>query len=442
MARNAKRALRWHKKHGSGMTRVGLKRANDIADQRDLSLDTVKRMHSFFSRHEQASKNATGFNYGEPGFPSDGRKAWDGWGGDAGQKWSKRITESEKKKASKNSRKKKASLSRRGKFGPLLLKHILFTGSFIDESGNKVDVTPEYVEEAIKGTQQLWQHRFNIRNFTDHDAVNSNEVLGTWQGLYFDGNDLFGVVEAHSEAAAAKMERLDASAVFETDIPMPNGVSIPFAITRIDTVPQGAVTGTMPYVRLSRARRKKSMKFTKALAKACGLSEYEDMREIDEAMSAALMSGDVTAEELGAVITEQLKEMSQSSGDAEEKAPASEMSAEDSEDMTTEEMAAEYRKMSAYVKSQQRKEMQREIESCNTEEKKKLSALYNKHSKAFGHEDAIGVIRTALSMRPKAKPSVTLAKRPQYGAVDEAKLADAKERMKNAMARRFGKKGA
>ena len=64
-----------------------------------MSLSVVKRMYSFFSRHEKASKGATGFRSGEEGYPSNGRIMWDAWGGDAGFSWSRGIAERNKNKA-------------------------------------------------------------------------------------------------------------------------------------------------------------------------------------------------------------------------------------------------------------------------------------------------------------------------------------------------------
>lgn len=88
----AKRALEWIKEGhaGSGFTAVGLARARDLANGRKLSLDTVKRMHSYFSRHAPDQK-AEGFSQGEKGFPSPGRVAWDAWGGDAGKSWASKV---------------------------------------------------------------------------------------------------------------------------------------------------------------------------------------------------------------------------------------------------------------------------------------------------------------------------------------------------------------
>jgi hypothetical protein len=92
----AKRALAWHADGEHGGTIIGLTRANQIVNGTNLSESTVKRMYSFFSRHE-VDKKATGFSAGEEGYPSPGRVAWDLWGGDAGFSWSRGIAEGLKK---------------------------------------------------------------------------------------------------------------------------------------------------------------------------------------------------------------------------------------------------------------------------------------------------------------------------------------------------------
>ena len=92
MAAEAELGLKWREEYGRGGTEVGVARARDISNKRNLSLDTVKRMHSYFSRHE-VDKQASGWNQGEEGFPTAGRVAWQLWGGDAGQGWAARIVE-------------------------------------------------------------------------------------------------------------------------------------------------------------------------------------------------------------------------------------------------------------------------------------------------------------------------------------------------------------
>lgn len=86
MVRNATRALEWREEFGRGGTEVGVARARDIKNRKELSQDTVNRMVSYFARHE-VDKKAEGFSQGEEGFPSAGRIAWDLWGGDAGKSW-------------------------------------------------------------------------------------------------------------------------------------------------------------------------------------------------------------------------------------------------------------------------------------------------------------------------------------------------------------------
>lgn len=92
MATEAQRGLDWRKEGFDGGTPVGLARARQLVNKQELSPSTVRRMHSFFSRHE-VDKQAEGFSPGEPGYPSNGRVAWALWGGDAGQTWARAKSE-------------------------------------------------------------------------------------------------------------------------------------------------------------------------------------------------------------------------------------------------------------------------------------------------------------------------------------------------------------
>jgi len=90
MIAEANRGLEWRREFGRGGTSVGIARARDISNGKSLPLATVKRMKSFFARHE-VDKKAEGFRPGEKGYPSNGRIAWAMWGGDAGKSWSEKI---------------------------------------------------------------------------------------------------------------------------------------------------------------------------------------------------------------------------------------------------------------------------------------------------------------------------------------------------------------
>ena len=90
MAVEAQRSLDWRREGNEGGTRVGVARANQLVRRDRLSPDVVRRMFSFFARHE-VDKEAEGFSRGEEGYPSAGRVAWGLWGGDAGFSWSRKV---------------------------------------------------------------------------------------------------------------------------------------------------------------------------------------------------------------------------------------------------------------------------------------------------------------------------------------------------------------
>jgi hypothetical protein len=88
MARIASRALEWRKKYNRGGTLAGVARANQLKNKENLTATTVKRMHSFFSRHGNYRSTHYEFRDGEP---TTWRIAWDLWGGDPARDWAKRI---------------------------------------------------------------------------------------------------------------------------------------------------------------------------------------------------------------------------------------------------------------------------------------------------------------------------------------------------------------
>ncbi|MET3963445.1 hypothetical protein ABIE44_003379 [Marmoricola sp. OAE513] len=86
------RAVRWISAGHAGrnFTDVGRNRAHQLAEGRGLTDAEVKKMRAYFARHT-VDKQADGFKRGTDGFPSPGRVAWDAWGGDAGERWVRRI---------------------------------------------------------------------------------------------------------------------------------------------------------------------------------------------------------------------------------------------------------------------------------------------------------------------------------------------------------------
>jgi hypothetical protein len=94
----ARRAIKFKedgKAKGAG-TAVGWTRARQLANGETLSLSTVKRMFSYFSRHEVDKK---GKDWGNQANPSNGYIMWLAWGGDAGFSWSRGIVNRMRDKA-------------------------------------------------------------------------------------------------------------------------------------------------------------------------------------------------------------------------------------------------------------------------------------------------------------------------------------------------------
>ena len=91
----AQRALNYAEKNGWGScgTGVGKQRANQLAKGEPISVDTVKRMYSYLSRHKVDLQSSKGYEDG------CGKLMYDAWGGAAGLTWSERkIGQLEKEK--------------------------------------------------------------------------------------------------------------------------------------------------------------------------------------------------------------------------------------------------------------------------------------------------------------------------------------------------------
>jgi hypothetical protein len=64
-----------------GLTPVGLARARDLSNRRNVSIATLRRMLGYLSRHLVDKQGETWSERGK------GWVAWHAWGGDAGGRW-------------------------------------------------------------------------------------------------------------------------------------------------------------------------------------------------------------------------------------------------------------------------------------------------------------------------------------------------------------------
>jgi hypothetical protein len=87
VAKEAKRGLELRKQHKRGGTEIGVWRAENLVKRTPLDLPELKRIRSYFARHE-VDKRGKDWNNKER--PSAGRIAWLLWGGEPGRKWVER----------------------------------------------------------------------------------------------------------------------------------------------------------------------------------------------------------------------------------------------------------------------------------------------------------------------------------------------------------------
>ena len=74
-----------------GGTEVGVARARDLANGRRVSEDTIRRMASFFARHEVDLDSPQNSDPNHPDYPGRGIQAWKLWGGDEGKRFAEKV---------------------------------------------------------------------------------------------------------------------------------------------------------------------------------------------------------------------------------------------------------------------------------------------------------------------------------------------------------------
>ncbi len=172
MAREATRGLEWRDEFSRGGTEIGVARARDIKNRRNLSLDTVKRMVSYFARHE-VDKQGQGFSPGEDGYPSAGRIAWALWSGDPGRAWAEAIV------AKIDDKKSSASL---------FFSHL----RTLSATGSKAAVLSFFDDCVV--TFDKMTSRAGFKFMRDEVLISSTlEVLATWHRLKVNGVDATSV---------------------------------------------------------------------------------------------------------------------------------------------------------------------------------------------------------------------------------------------------------
>jgi hypothetical protein len=197
----AKRALRWKdegKAKGAG-TPVGWGRATDIAAGRSMSLDIVKRMFSFFSRHEVDKQGKDFKNISDP---SNGRIMWDAWGGDAGFTWSRNIVERNRDVKKHMAGKHDQSTHGKGK-GAMANKPVTSTKELSPDQRTALTAYTSASGAAINRFVRTGEVGWNAEGFTKEDmtkfvplidsAIEGSTIQDSLQLQRVVGIDAFGI---------------------------------------------------------------------------------------------------------------------------------------------------------------------------------------------------------------------------------------------------------
>ena len=168
-ARRAIKLKEQGKAKGAG-TMVGWTRAGQLARGETLSLSTVKRMYSFFSRHE-VDKKGKDFNNAEN--PSNGKIMWLAWGGDAGFSWSRKIVNREKNM--------KKSIQ--------MQETIEEIKSILEDVINPIDTVVEVSDDVLEKSQNLSDKEISKSYESDNEEEDKwdNMQKACWSGYKQEG---------------------------------------------------------------------------------------------------------------------------------------------------------------------------------------------------------------------------------------------------------------
>lgn len=204
MAREAERGLKWREEYGRGGTEIGVARARDISNRRNLSLDTVKRMKSYFARHE-VDKQGQGWSPGEEGYPSAGRIAWALWSGDAGRSWAEAILKREEGDKSMDGSIQHKSFS-------LTLKREPDQDGIFEGYASVFGVVDQGMDVVERGAFAKSLGRRKVKMLWQHEM---DKPIGVWEDIYEDERGLFvrGRILKEVEKGREAMALLKAGAI-------------------------------------------------------------------------------------------------------------------------------------------------------------------------------------------------------------------------------------
>ena len=195
---NAKRVLKYVDENGWGPcgTSVGKQRANQLANGEAISVDTIKRMFSYLSRHEVDLESSSSYSDG------CGLLMYDAWGGRAALTWSRNKLKELEKTSDMGFVKKGLNQG----FTDSDMKQGIVSGYFAvfgnkDLDGDVIEpgaFTKTIMERGPQGKQL-------IKYLLDHDK---NKVVAKMNNLYEDNKGLRYEAKIGTHAAGQDFQKM------------------------------------------------------------------------------------------------------------------------------------------------------------------------------------------------------------------------------------------
>jgi len=156
---NAKAALDYANENGWGScgTEVGKIRANQLAKGEAISLDTIKRMYSYLSRHEVDLESSKGYGDG------CGKLMYDSWGGKSALSWAESKINQLERKAFAIQSEEQRIIS-----GPLMVANQRIKRYDEERGEYEVFFSPATIKKiAIKLAKKGFQNNVNLMHSAD-----------------------------------------------------------------------------------------------------------------------------------------------------------------------------------------------------------------------------------------------------------------------------------
>jgi hypothetical protein len=207
----AQAGLNQRKEHGRGGTSVGLGSARRLAAGGKASPEFVRKVAKYFPRHAVDLK-ATGADPGDDGYPSNGRIAWNLWGGTPGWVWARskvKQLDSCTKKMESSYTEEKCGCEDKHDENYDIIKELEFMETLLDS------LEDQDLEMAVSIVEETLQIEDNYGNVSEMDASVAEKLsllkrFVNWLNTVDEGADVEKSVEiASTEIVEAESDQME-----------------------------------------------------------------------------------------------------------------------------------------------------------------------------------------------------------------------------------------